>query len=359
MSFNIITLPVILLFVANGLAQLYYALKLKKKFPNEHNIKNSFIAFFLWSFAGLLYPFFYSTDNSNIRFFQAISTFFICIFTPILLFFILYYQYRLVKKNPSLKEKREIKAFLKEYDEKNRNLEVTKTYTLKTDLHRKFLHLFAAGIIIILWYFAVYIWDGLWRGSQVWGISGADFGRFLILTAGYSGILVFAALDYVRLSYIFENRNLYHLLPDNVLNLLTKAMKRKELFEFLKPVSMVLALVPAFFLPFGIFCAIALIATVGDGAASLIGESIGRHRFPKKSGKTIEGYIAGFLASFGIGFLSIFLFEIDLNFNKIIIIAFSGALTFFVIDFVNLDLDDNMLNPLFCVLIMSLLYYLL
>ena len=108
------------------------------------------------------------------------------------------------------------------------------------------------------------------------------FGRFLILTAGYSGILVFAALDYVRLSYIFENRNLYHLLPDNVLNLLTKAMKRKELFEFLKPVSMVLALVPAFFLPFGIFCAIALIATIGDGAASLIGESFGKHHFPKK-----------------------------------------------------------------------------
>lgn len=360
MYYNIITLPVTLFFIINGFGQLYYAIKLRKKFPNEHNFNNSVLIFFLWIIAGLLYPFFYSKYDSRIGWFQTLSTIFICIFTPFIIFLILYYQYIFVaKKNPNIKKIRNFDNFLNEFDKRNSEIKDFKTNNLNTDLHRKGLHLVPAGIIILLWIFAVYIWAGIWKADQIWDISGEDFGRFLILTVGFSGIFVFAALDYVRLSYIFEKRNLYHLLPDNVSDLLIKTIKRREAYEFTKPSVLVLAFVPIFFFPFGIFAAAALIATIGDGAASILGMRFGKGNFPKKSRKTIVGYIAGFLASMGVSFLAIRIFEPELMLIKILILSISGAIMFFIIDFLSLNVDDNILNPLFCAILMGVLYYLI
>ena len=356
MAFNIIVLPVVFLFIANGFGYLIYAIKLKKKFPREHNIINSIIIFFLWILAGLLYPFIYSTDNSRIQWFQALSTFFICICTPGIIFLILYYQHRVIKRNPELKNKRDFNVFLKNYDQKIISDEKSK---FKTDVYRKVLHLFPAAVIILLWVFAVYIWTHTWNADEIWGIDGEDFGRFLIFTAGFSGILVFTTLDYVRLSYIFEKHSIFHLLPDNVSNLLEKSLKRNELFEFTRPAAMVLAFVPIFFFPFGIFAAAALIATIGDGAASLVGIKLGKHHFPKKSEKTVIGYIAGAMASFGISIFILWIFENNLLYLKIILIALGGAITFFIIDILNLRIDDDILNPLCCATIMVLLYYFL
>jgi len=354
MSFSIIVLPVVLLFVANGFGYFIYAIKLKKNFPEEHNIINSIIISILWIGAGLLYPFIYSTDNSIIQWFQVLSTFFICIFTQGIIFFIFYYHFRLIKKSPELKNKRDFNVFLKNYDQMIIDEQESK---FKTDIYRKALHLFPAAVIILLWVFSVYIWSQIWNVDRIWGIDGENFGRFLIITAGFSGILVFAALDYVRLSYIFENHCIFHLLPNNVSNLLEKSLKRNELFEFTRPVAMVLAFVPIFFFPFGIFAAAALIATIGDGAASLAGLKFGKHHFPKKSDKTIIGYIAGFLGSFGISLFALWIFESNLSMIKLLIIALGGALTFFVIDFLNLKIDDDILNPLCCAIIMILLYW--
>jgi len=359
MAFNVITLPVIVLFIANGFGQLYFAIKLKRKYPEEHNIINSYISFVLWIIAGLLYPFIYLTDNSRIRWFQALSTFFICIFTPGILFLILYYQYRVVKKNPEVKKRRSFSFFIKEFNQKRNEDQNIKISKFKKDLNRKALHLFPASVIIILWVFAVYIWEGMWNADQIWGISGVNFGKFLIITAGFSGILAFTALDYVRLSYIFENHNIFHLLPDNVSNLLGKSLNRNELYEFTRPAVFVLTLVPIFFFPFGIFAAAALIGTIGDGAASVFGIKFGKRNFPKGSDKTVVGYIAGFLASFGISVLSLWIFESDLVIKKIIIIALGAGIMFFIVDFLNIKIDDDILNPLCCAIVMILLYYII
>ncbi|MBY8982829.1 MAG: hypothetical protein KGD57_07765, partial [Candidatus Lokiarchaeota archaeon] len=231
--------------------------------------------------------------------------------------------------------------------------------SLKTDVYRKALHLWPAIIIIILWLFAVYIWEGIWNADLIWKIPGEQFGTFLIITSGYSGILIFAALDYVRLSYVFKKKNFFHLLPDKVSNILIKSLKRHEMFEFTKPAVLILAFTPIFFLPFGIFAAASLIGTIGDGAASIMGLKYGKYKFPKNSNKTIIGYIAGFIASFIISFLCILIFVFDISLTKMILIAISGALTFFVIDLSNVKIDDNILNPLFSGLVMGLLYFLI
>jgi len=360
MVYNIITLPVTVLFIACGVSLLFYAIKLRKNYPEEHNFQNSFLTVILWIVAGLIYPFFFWSNEGNFIWFLVLSTFFICIFTPSLILLIFFYQHRFVlKNNPDLKLERNIETFIDGFDEKQNRIKGGRSCDLKTDLHRKGLHLIPAGMIILLWIFAVYIWEGMWKVNDIWGISGVIFGKFLILTAGYSGILIFGALDLVRLSFIFENRNIFHLIPGNVIISLRKSMKRKENFEFIKPVTLALSFALIFSFPFCIFASAALISTIGDGAASIIGLRFGKKHFPKSSDKTIIGYIAGFLASFGISIFALWLFESVLGFYKILIIAICGAVMFVFIDLLNLKIDDNILNPILCAGVMGFLFFFL
>jgi dolichol kinase len=273
---------------------------------------------------------------------------------------ILLYQLKVVLKDkPELRENRTIEKFLEKYDQMNVNQINNKSYSLRTDFHRKIFHLLPGLVIIILRIFAVEVWDGLWNADLIYGITGYEYGMFLILTIGYAGVILFAGLDFVRLSYIFENSNVYHLLPDCLSNMLIKTLKRNENYEFTKNVVLVLSLVPLLFLPFGIFTAAALITSIGDGVASIMGVSFGRHHFPKTSSKTIIGYISGFLASFGVSVISLWLFEPYILPLKMIIIALSGALVFSIIDLLSLKIDDNILNPIFCGLVMTFLYIIL
>ncbi|MFX0072628.1 MAG: hypothetical protein ACFFAO_16210, partial [Candidatus Hermodarchaeota archaeon] len=159
MVYNVVTIPIVVLFVVNGFGQLYYAFKLKKKFPNEHNFQNSILTFFLWITAGVLYPFFYLRDNLHIRWFQTLSLTIICIYTPIFILSILLFQYFfIIRRNPTAKKNRNIERFLSDFDEFNPRDNPNKSSSLITDIHRKSFHFLPAAIIISLWIFAVYIW---------------------------------------------------------------------------------------------------------------------------------------------------------------------------------------------------------
>jgi dolichol kinase len=284
----------------------------------------------------------------------------ICIFGPLLILLVLLYQTKIVLKDkPELRENRTITKFLEKYDEMNRNLINNKSYSLRTDFHRKIFHLLPGLVIIILRIFAINVWEGLWDAGSVYGITGHEYAMFLILTIGYTGVVIFAALDFVRLSFIFENSNLYSHLPDCLSNLLIKTLKRKENYEFTKNMVLVLSLVPLLFLPFGIFTAAALITSIGDGVASLMGIGFGRYHFPKRSSKTIVGYVSGFIASFVVSYFSLWLFEPYIDTFKTIIISLSGAIVFLIIDLLSLKVDDNILNPVFCGLIMTFFYLVL
>ncbi len=362
MVYNIVTLPVTIFYIANGLIHLYYSLKLRKKFPNEHNFQKSIAVVFLWFFAGLIYPFFFLSDSVNIGLFLWLSMFFICIFTPFMIFLVLFYQYRKVRLQPEVRKRRCLANFFKEFKSKSGGIVDLKTHTFKTDLHRKMLHLFPSCLIIVLWFFAIYIWGGLWNADEFWGITSVDFAVFLIITAGYSGIWVFAMLDYIRLSCIYERGNVFWILPDNVLNLLGKAIKRKEFYEFIGPTVLVLSFIPIFIfarISFGLFAAAMLIATIGDGFASLFGIKYGKHYFPKGGHKTVEGFIAGFIGSFGIALVALLAFETQIPLIKLILIAIGGACVFLIIDLLDLKIDDNILNPIISGYIMVFLYYIL
>jgi len=360
MVYNLINLPITVFFIANGFGQVYYAIKLKRKFLEEHNVVNSIAIFGLWIIAGFLYPLFFTRNNYNVKWFQSLSMQIICIYAPLLVFFILYYQYQFIlKKNRELRNQRTIEQFIAKINTFNNAKDNRRNSKLNRDLHRKAFHLLPAVLIIFLYLFAVYIWDRMWNADQFWGISGEEYAIFLILTVGYTAIIIFAALDYIRLSYIFEKRNVYHLMPKNISNLLAKTLKPIEVYELTKPVPLILSLIPIFFFPFGIFAAAALIASLGDGAASIFGIRFGKINFPKGSKKTLVGYFAGFLSSLGISYMILWIFEPTLTFLDLLIISISGASVFLIIDLLSLKIDDNILNPILCGLVMFILYTLL
>ncbi len=362
MVYNIFTIPVTIFFVVNGCIQLYYGIKLKRNYPLYHNFLNTIVIFFLWILAGVLYPAFYQRDNFSVRFFEWLSMTIICIYGPLLIILILLYQYQFViRKNPELKKERNFEYFFSKFNHSHDDaICEEESHSFNTDLHRKIFHLLPAVLIIFLWLFAIHIWEGIWKADEFWGINGEEYGIFLILTIGYTAIIIFAALDYVRLSYIFEKRNLFHLVPQSISNLLVKTLKRKENCEFTKPVALILSLVPIFFwTPFSIFTATALIASLGDGAASLLGLRFGMHHFPKNSTKTIEGYISGFVVSFVASLIVFWVFEPSIELIYVLLLALGGASGFLIVDLLNLKLDDNILNPILCALIMTLIYVLI
>lgn len=361
MVYNIFTISVTVFFIANGFIQLYYGFKLKRKFPNNHNFLNTIITCILWMIAGVLYPLFFERDFFNIRYFEWLSMTIICIYAPLLIIGILLYEYLFViKRNPEKQKERNFETFFSSFNDSNEEFCDEGGHSFNTDLHRKIFHLLPAILIIFLWLFAINIWEGLWNADLYWGITGLEYGIFLILTVGYTAIFIFAALDYVRLSFIFKRRSLYYLLPQNVSVLLLKTLKKRENYEFTKPVVLILSLVPIFFWsPFSIFTAAALIASLGDGAASLIGLRFGKHHFPKSSSKTVIGYVSGFLVSFGASVLVFWLFESSIGFEYIVILAFGGAIGFLIIDLLNVNLDDNILNPITSAFIMIVIYLLI
>ncbi len=358
MVYNLLTIPVTLFFIGNAILHLYYAIRLNRKYPKRQNLYNSFIVFLLWIVAGIVYPLFYTLDDEYIRFHQSLSLNIICIYAPLLILLILYYQYNAVlKSNPELRKQRTIENFDKKFNELN-PMATDKRYSIKTDLHRKVFHLLPPLIIIILWNFAIHIWEGIIGADEVWGVSGRDYGVFLIITVGYTGILLFAAIDYVRLSFIFEKRTIYHLFPSCLSNILARTIKRSEVYDFAKPVGMVLSYVPIFFLPFEVFAAAALISTIGDAAASTFGIAFGKRRFPKNSHKTLIGYIAGFITSLFVGIFTIWIFKQEISTIKLILVSFSGASVFLIIDLLSLKIDDNILNPILSASAMMLVYIL-
>ncbi len=335
MNYPLLTMPVTALFVIIGLVYLYYSLKLKKKFPAEHNLLTSAATFILWLTAGIIYPLLYPEG----AFMQALSTVIIVLITPLFIILCLAIQNSIIKKNPGLLKHRCVEGFNKLFKDNEAKLKIT-----GKDLTRKTFHALPPVLLIIIWvvcndYFS------------------ADLGRSLILTSGYTGLTLFAFLDFIRLSFI-NARKLNHLLPEGVSRMLARTMKRRELYEPLKVAPLILAMIPILFFPFAVFLSMMLIATLSDGAASVMGHYFGKARFPKKSNKTIVGYVAGALTAFAIVVISFSVLE-TLPLASVLLLGMVGMSAFFIIDVINSRIDDNILNPLVAGAALGLTYLLI
>lgn len=80
-----------------------------------------------------------------------------------------------------------------------------------------------------------------------------------------------------------------------------------------------------------------LVSAIGDGAAAIVGMSIGRHRL--RDNRTVEGSIGGFVFGFLAFLVLSYFIGIPLYYGVI------AALMLVLVDVVALPINDNLLNP--------------
>lgn len=321
MSYNLVNSLVTVFFAINGLLHLDYSYRLKKLFKKEHDFKTSVATSVLWIVAGIVYPLLYNNPGLEL-----ISSAIIVLLVPFIVMFALLTQ--LGNKRDSVSSYRE---FISNYVESKSKLRI-----LRWDVNRKFFHIIPVLLIFLI-------------------VILIDSNIHLIITVGYAGIVLFGALDFIRFSFVYKNRGVNHLIPKGVIKSLSGLIKRKELFEPLKTVPLILGITPALFLPFNLFIAVALVATISDGVASVMGHAFGKIK-SSRNGKTGSGYLGGVIASFVLVITSCLLINPVFSFNKSVFIAFAGAFAFFMGDLLNWGIDDNVVNPLLTTLTISIAF---
>ncbi len=351
------TVPMICYLVAFGL--IYIAIVHRVRHlpaKTKKDTGNELLNAFMWFVGAFFYPFAYSPsidlvvrDSFNIFTDVAMVGIFLVIFV------ILARQKVLVSKQPTLIVQRSYDTFSASF---------TREYTLKMDIARKAFHAFIPAFVIA----AYVLGNVLVSVAGISFVSGHDLGIFFIINCGFGGLFLFGAADIVRLSWYFKERGLsiFHLLPTSVLNILTKRMHFKELSTFIPTGLILLSFIPFLPAPFAVFSSVALIASISDAFASITGKAFharcpDRLMFPKKSyfcykEKNCAGYIAGFISTFLIVLAMLACFPIPaLLFQTTAIISLVVAIVFVLIDILSLPVNDNLLNPVACGVVMLVL----
>jgi len=312
------SIPVTIIFCLLGFAMLFIALR-------NHKSKKRAVLFDELLLAGLhilllfYYPLMFSKFDlaPNLYFF---SNLFVMSTLFIVSFLILLEAYK-VHKNPKLKRVKSYSCFKKFFavNEKNNRF------------RRRLTHMLPIFVIL-----PIYI---IFKLASPWLATWDAWCSGFIVFLGLSFIVFFSVADIVRVLKI-------HLLPKWGWDLFGKGLNKEEVENntFTTTSAMVLGLSPWILADFTVFFVVALVTSVSDAMAALVGYRFGKRNFPKKSKKTVEGYIAGFVMTFWMA-LTTFLVLSTINPLMSINIAALVAMSFFLIDFINLPIDDNKINP--------------
>jgi dolichol kinase len=172
------------------------------------------------------------------------------------------------------------------------------------------------------------------------------FTQYLVVFLVGISLIGFFTAEYTRIL----KPELYPLKPVN------KILREKELGMRIGPhISMGIGcfsiiILYGLFQPLGpiVICSSMTMAIFGDIAANLIGRTLGK-RHIRNSKKTYEGLVAGIVVSFISGLISlIFLnsfFSISLLY--LILSPIIGSLILGLIDYLDLEIDDNLTNNFF------------
>lgn len=214
---------------------------------------------------------------------------------------------------------------------------------LKYDIYRKLTHFVVLGIIFF--YFTLgFILQNLF--IHIGGDIMAFSQNIVVFLVGISLIGLLTA-DIVRI-----------LAPDIYpLKQVNQILREKELHMRLGPhISMSIGCFSIILLfgiiqPIGpvIICTSMMMSIFGDITANLIGRTIGSKKI-RKTNKTYEGLIAGMTTAFFSGVIVLYILRNYYNFNilALIIIPFIGMMIIGLLDYLDLEIDDN-LTFNFCV----------
>ncbi len=218
--------------------------------------------------------------------------------------------------------------------------EFLKKYSDKGQLKRRITHILpgavVGGIIIIVYYLLHDLLRHTW----------SDYALFIVIIVGIDFALIFIAQDLIRL---FD----FSYMPPTAIKMCKAGLTPEELDSFSSTSVMVFSFGPFIFFSFPIFFIVILITSVADAMASMIGILTGdkKHRFPKNTNKSIEGYISGFVFTFICTIFAVIFsnyFQLsDWDFELTLYIALVLSAVFVFIDLITskITLQDNYLNP--------------
>jgi len=328
-------LPTTLIYIAFSFATLVYTLKNRIEKKKNHIFANELLISILLLNAGILFPFMYqfhtpsiSLDLLNLLWLSSSILFLI---EMTLWFLILSYNAVKSKKNPTLSAERE-------YEKYKKNIINNWNDNIKDEFGRKILHLFTCSVVFVFWIIGM-ILDQLGI-LKIIGLEIYNFSYWWIITIGYAFVFMFQIADLARLNY-------FYMLPKWAKKWYL-SMRPSELDTFIASTPLVLAFVPFVFAPFPVFASVALITTVADAAACLIGKKFGKHQLRKGSNKTIEGFIAGGVSTFLIVLFIMTAFNgfILVDSLKILLMCMTSTILFLLVDYFIDNISDNILNPL-------------
>lgn len=239
---------------------------------------------------------------------------------------------RTLKHPELLKDQNNYKVFCERF---------LREYPQKNHLKRKVTHIlpvFVVCLCIIVGY--------LFR--PLLGSAWSKYACFFIIIIGIDFGFTFIMGDLIRLLD-------YGWMPPSAAKMFESSLTPNELNSFSSTSVMVFSFCPFMFFSFPIFFIELLITAIADAMASIVGMSINddkKHKFPKGSDKSIEGYITGFGFTFACTMFGVF-FSNSFGLSKwslelTLTLAIVLSITFVLIDIVTskIELQDNYLNPL-------------
>ena len=242
-----------------------------------------------------------------------------------------------------------------------------KDFTFFHEIQRKVTHL--VGLLLIACYF--------WISAPVFSMVQLMIIQFESIGANIWGIIMI----HISLAYIPQMISIFSIfcalylmtIPDIIRVYNFKASIFKKFADIMREKErnavgphiclMIGCLIPMLLIPnYLISIAGVVIAVFSDAAASLFGRKFGgnflKWKFPfaKRTGKSYEGLIGGFLIAFLLP-LPILLWGFNIGMS--LILALIGAIVVSIIDIITPLITDNFLNPIFASFTMFGVYLLL
>jgi len=328
-------IPTSLILFSYSVITFYYTFKNRREKITKNLFTNEILIAILFLIAGILFPFMYTyhSPRLSIERLHALWLITSLVFSVEMIVWIstLVYNTSKIKNNPEILEEKNYETF-------GQNLHELWKNPYKSEFGRKFLHVLTSIVVLSSWIIGIIL-----EYTEVLSQLGLDIYNFslcVIVIAGFGFVLMFQVADLARL-------NKFYLLPDWAISWY-KAMRPDELDTFISSTPLILSFVPFVFAPFPIFASVVFISTVADGAACMIGKKLGKNKLKTNSNKTIEGFLAGGLFTFGIVVLitNVFHMWMPINWLKILSMAFVATIIFLMVDLFSKNISDNILNPL-------------
>jgi len=300
-----------------GIIILYITYLAKKKGEQGafiNNLINAFVFIVAITINIILINVFNLPYREFIEFpFDIIMTGFILIFLPIFYLFISREKHR-VKKGKIRYVHIELPSITQ--------------FPLKYDIYRKLTHFVVLGVILF------YFTSGFLNQNLVVFLVGISL--IGLLTADIVRILKPESYPLKPVNQLLREKELHMRLGPHI-SMSIGCFSIILLFGIIQPIGPV------------IICTSMVMSIFGDITANLIGRTIGRRKI-RKTNKTYEGLIAGMIAALFSGVIALYILRNYYRFSvvAILIIPFIGMMTIGLLDYLDLEIDDN-LTFNFCV----------